>query len=527
MPLSPILSIDVKDYGATGNGVTDDSAAIQAAIAAIPYNITDEGGVFVCTTPTLYFPPGKYVIGSTIIFGETQSVVNVVGDNAIFIPKTGFTDWAFNVQRAYKFKISGLIFLNFTKGVLINNETNLNTSQVFIEECNFQQCTEVALQLSGGSSIRVVEKCKFFMNTKAMIIYGGEKVVVKDNWISSSNMEGVHPCQIENYALLHFETNLLEPQHPINAVEPAWINNYGSVVVEDVRQGGESGSFTLINNFAGNAPITSGHEPHSIIVKNSQCYAVFGNSTLPPGMFQPAVLRYVEAIPNLTSIRNNTGLLDCSIVDFSYTNFHNDPILINNMIANSGPSQPGNVCVEVENNVGGMGYAHNSFVPLELYPFLRGEDSKWPSQKPSIDLKVLDVNISGADIIYKFEYPFVIGSNLIDTTPFMISYSGNPHPGSSTAYGGVFVGIMKANGFFSGSEVSLHLLLDTITNEISAPYAGFPVPGTFDVSLYWDESGTPDMPNASSNHIFYIKISGRGGNTDDYDRISVLPLFSL
>lgn len=46
---SPPVRVDVKrDFQATGNGVTDDTAAVRAAIAATK----DTGGV-------VYFPPGK------------------------------------------------------------------------------------------------------------------------------------------------------------------------------------------------------------------------------------------------------------------------------------------------------------------------------------------------------------------------------------------------------------------------------------------------------------------------------------
>src|ERR671915_635207 len=46
--------LNVKAFGARGNGVTDDTAAIRAAVATIP-----SGGVLV-------FPPGVYRVSSTL-----------------------------------------------------------------------------------------------------------------------------------------------------------------------------------------------------------------------------------------------------------------------------------------------------------------------------------------------------------------------------------------------------------------------------------------------------------------------------
>ena len=46
--------INVRDYGAKGDGATDDTAAIQAAVAAIP-----------ASGATLLFPPGNYIVSGT------------------------------------------------------------------------------------------------------------------------------------------------------------------------------------------------------------------------------------------------------------------------------------------------------------------------------------------------------------------------------------------------------------------------------------------------------------------------------
>jgi hypothetical protein len=60
---------NVLDYGAKGDGTTDDTAAIQAAIDACAAN---GGG-------TVYFPPGTYKITNTI---TVKKKVNLVGDHS-------------------------------------------------------------------------------------------------------------------------------------------------------------------------------------------------------------------------------------------------------------------------------------------------------------------------------------------------------------------------------------------------------------------------------------------------------------
>jgi hypothetical protein len=61
-------SVSVKDFGAVGDGVADDTAAIQAAISSI----TSLGG-------SVFFPSGSYLISSTIVLPELHSI-RLVGE---------------------------------------------------------------------------------------------------------------------------------------------------------------------------------------------------------------------------------------------------------------------------------------------------------------------------------------------------------------------------------------------------------------------------------------------------------------
>jgi len=80
------ISINVKDYGAVGDGVTNDSAAINAAIAALP-----------ASNAVLYFPAGVYRCGTVTITGKTALTVcgdgwasSVIKSNAYFDALDGF-----------------------------------------------------------------------------------------------------------------------------------------------------------------------------------------------------------------------------------------------------------------------------------------------------------------------------------------------------------------------------------------------------------------------------------------------------
>jgi hypothetical protein len=62
----------VKDFGAVGDGVADDTAAIQAAINSITHTTWQGSAANMYTRGggTVYFPPGRYKITSTLLVGQ-------------------------------------------------------------------------------------------------------------------------------------------------------------------------------------------------------------------------------------------------------------------------------------------------------------------------------------------------------------------------------------------------------------------------------------------------------------------------
>lgn len=73
--------VDVKDFGALGDGATDDSAAIQAAVN---YALTLTGGT------RIYVPPGRYIINTAIqIPKNTAKALILYGDGSCSIFQAG------------------------------------------------------------------------------------------------------------------------------------------------------------------------------------------------------------------------------------------------------------------------------------------------------------------------------------------------------------------------------------------------------------------------------------------------------
>ncbi len=104
---------DVREFGAKGDGQTDDQAAIQAAAAAL---VSNGGG-------TLFFPPGTYLIwklGSTLTHPTLRAFagirgITILGDHATVLVdsarrKTGFHGWLFTFTNCNDVKLDGMAF---------------------------------------------------------------------------------------------------------------------------------------------------------------------------------------------------------------------------------------------------------------------------------------------------------------------------------------------------------------------------------------------------------------------------------
>lgn len=355
--------ISVKDFGAKADGKTDDTKAIQTALDKAQesqINIFPKlqgSNIYIGASKTVVFPLGNYVVSRPLKVGD---YVKIVGNGSILSP---VQDKAKKINAiegiAWQASFEGLQFCNFNIALNLNNN-NLDVGKISISNCGFFS-NACAISLNARSTISSISYNRFYYNTQTLNIMSGDMIDFCNNWITSGTLRGTHPCQIMNKGVLHFDKNLLVPTSPAaGTVEPAWINNYGSVHINDVRQGGETGSFTLVNNFAEaetKYPIT----PNAVIVRNSECYGVYGQKS---GYFPPTVLRFIK-IPNQVILDGVRGIVDAKLMDYSQINSSSrntqqNPKLNKNIIQ-----------IELRNIVGGRFFHGNgSDVPEMLKQFL-------------------------------------------------------------------------------------------------------------------------------------------------------------
>lgn len=135
------LVVNVKDYGAVGDGTTDDRAAINSAISAI----SSHGG--------LYFPTGKYRITGALTTFSSLSYIIVYGDSAEIYNDSGASGANTLVFDTTCSHIA-VRDLSFTGTATVRGSgihVRLGASHSIISNCFFQGCSDFAVLASYGS----------------------------------------------------------------------------------------------------------------------------------------------------------------------------------------------------------------------------------------------------------------------------------------------------------------------------------------------------------------------------------------
>jgi len=130
-------TISVMDFGAVGDGIANDTVAIQAAVAACP-----AGGA------TLYFPPGTYVVTAPITFSG-KSNLNLFGYGATIQCGATRIQSYFNVTGTSTVRLFGFSFnaklsdmplytpADYDARFNVGIYADTNTTDIVVRDCRF------------------------------------------------------------------------------------------------------------------------------------------------------------------------------------------------------------------------------------------------------------------------------------------------------------------------------------------------------------------------------------------------------
>lgn len=161
---------NVKDFGAVGDGTTDDTAAIQAAINYAQANISPPGLTTAATGPgALYFPAGAYKVTDQLlvtykisVIGEGQTeysygsrLFQTVANKHLFILNPSGPGTSFSIEKMVMANTAGV-----GTGDLVHivKSTGGVNSQRYVD-CTFAQPQSLALNLTGDDI--AISNCLF------------------------------------------------------------------------------------------------------------------------------------------------------------------------------------------------------------------------------------------------------------------------------------------------------------------------------------------------------------------------------
>ncbi len=349
---------NVQDHGAKGDGVTDDTQAIQAAVqaAAKKRRITQHPkyGYFV-TLSEVYFPSGHYLISEPI----DVSYVRLRGEHYAAIEQMDAEKDLFVARDAWRQVIEGLTFLGGATQLNLGND-NVDTGHVTIRDCHFKNSSGPAVQMrkNSRSTFFKIEN-SVFINCEQVLVNHCDLAVMRDCWISTSARMR-DKAVIENRGVLHIEHLLGVPRvrrgedgYSVEWVDPSgakrtasnqrWVDNHHVLQIRHSRLGGEGGGFAAVWNFAAfrhQYPV----EPNMVRIENSYLYHA-----------QDAAV-VLKEIPNILTVTDCSGMNDAWVVRV-------DPALdLDTYFTRQGRRYEVNV--RVENNQG----ARATGLPRQLQP---------------------------------------------------------------------------------------------------------------------------------------------------------------
>lgn len=152
-------TVSVKDFGAVGDGVADDTVAIQAAITSL-----------LATGGTVYFPAGEYKTDDGITLVSDLTLQGETG--TILKPSDSVPLWAYRGLSANNIKIKDLTFEGTGTAFTNGNQRLLqieSATNVEITGCEFIKSRIIALYLQSCINVHVNNS-----NFTRSYYYGGE-----------------------------------------------------------------------------------------------------------------------------------------------------------------------------------------------------------------------------------------------------------------------------------------------------------------------------------------------------------------
>jgi len=276
---NPNLVVNVKNapYNAAGNGIADDTAAIQAAVKAV----AGTGG-------TVLVPAGTYMINPT----ANNNAGIRLGSNMTFSMQTGAILQALptSTSNYYMVLVSGMQNVNITGGTVAGNRYNntitdtteagmgiyiINSQNVVVENVVSQNCWADAFYISSSTNVTLSGVTANNSRRNGLSITSGTELVVRGSTFENAtgSLEG---GSMANGSGIDVEPNKGDTVNYLLVSASTFKNNYAEGIASGVGIANTGLAF-VYNVFIDDNTVT-GSQGRGIDVANCSGTVVTGNT---------------------------------------------------------------------------------------------------------------------------------------------------------------------------------------------------------------------------------------------------------
>ena len=367
--------VTVKDFGAVGDGITDDTAAIQAA-----YNSVTGAGL------TIYWPKGSYKTSAAI--RVKSNTTTIFDDGAVMTPVAlaNFQVINITVPTAYAFGYALFINENFGTATFDENISYFNARAVpttginvwyggtdwnghFIDSRNvnnlrIQNCYSVNMaDFCGVLNCRNVVVSDNYAQGASNSAYdfweGNQNVVVRNNFaVNCSN--GLNWNAVDTQNLGSFiATNAVIEGNTITG-----LCGGGGIFVAPLNATAFCTHVKIINNFIDLENFSGAGTPNAITVQRSENVLIAGNTIRRiAATFYPIIVSYDASLVDseFCTIVNNT-IVDCTLPGTAYIAAYGPNHIVANNTAYKSTTYAGIIAsdpstIVTNNNMTGFSFA--------------------------------------------------------------------------------------------------------------------------------------------------------------------------
>ncbi len=200
---------NIRDFGAKGDGVADDTLAISRAISAAAQ---------VCGTVAV--PPGKYITGRQQLYpniclkADKAWSYNATG-SAAFILRDGDTDCMLDITEAYGVSIYGLVLDGRRlgkniHGVMLGKKDNGSREDTpTFDGCLITSFSGDGLHLDRGWCFQI-RHCQISSNQGSGLWMHAWDGFILDNWFSANGNYGIYCTEYNNNSAHTLTANRIE-----------------------------------------------------------------------------------------------------------------------------------------------------------------------------------------------------------------------------------------------------------------------------------------------------------------------------